>query len=201
MGSGGMVVMDEDSCMVDVARFFMEFCCDESCGKCPPCRVGTRQMLDLLEKICRGEAEPDDLDRLQRLAAVVRDASLCGLGQTAPNPVLTTLKYFRDEYLAHIVEKRCPALVCRDLLDFTINEEQCVGCSLCARVCPTATIFKREGVKKYFIVADGCIQCGSCFDTCKFDAVLKTSHGRARPAGSPPLEPPPVRVMKHVVKK
>ncbi len=178
MGSGGMVVMDEDSCMVDVARFFMEFCCDESCGKCPPCRVGTRQMLNLLEKICRGEAELEDLDRLEKLAAVVKDASLCGLGQTAPNPVLTTLRYFRDEYEAHIVEKRCPALVCRDLLDFSIDEAKCVGCSLCARVCPTTTIFKRDGVKKYYIVAEGCIQCGSCFDACKFNAVLKTSTGK-----------------------
>jgi len=179
MGSGGLVVMDEDSCMVDVARFFMEFCCDESCGKCPPCRVGTRQMLDILDRICCGEAELDDLDRLEQLAAVVKDASLCGLGQTAPNPVLTTLRYFRDEYLAHIVEKRCPALVCRDLLDFTINEEKCVGCSLCARVCPTTTIFKREGVKKYYIVQEACTMCGSCFDACKFDAVVKTSNGVA----------------------
>jgi NADP-reducing hydrogenase subunit HndC len=201
MGSGGMVVIDEDSCMVDVARFFMEFCCDESCGKCPPCRVGTRQMLDILERICNGEAELEDLERLESLAAVVKDASLCGLGQTAPNPVLTTLKYFRDEYLAHIVEKRCPALVCRDLLDFSIDEEKCVGCSLCARVCPTTTIFKRDGAKKYYIVADGCIMCGSCFDACKFDAVLKTSSGRARSPSAPPLEPSPVRVMKKVVQR
>ncbi len=181
MGSGGLVVMDEDSCMVDIARFFMEFCCDESCGKCPPCRVGTRQMLNILDRICHGEAELEDLDQLERLAAVVRDASLCGLGQTAPNPVLTTLRYFRDEYLAHIVEKRCPALVCRELLDFTINEEKCVGCSLCARVCPTTTIFKRDSLKKYYIVQDACTQCGSCFDACKFDSVLKTSDGVAKP--------------------
>jgi NADH:ubiquinone oxidoreductase subunit F (NADH-binding)/(2Fe-2S) ferredoxin/NAD-dependent dihydropyrimidine dehydrogenase PreA subunit len=201
MGSGGMVVMDEDSCMVDVARFFMEFCCDESCGKCPPCRVGTRQLLNILERICRGEADLEDLDRLEKLAAVVKDASLCGLGQTAPNPVLTTLRYFRDEYIAHIVEKRCPALVCRDLLDFSIDEEKCVGCSLCARVCPTTTIFKREGAKKYYIVAEGCIQCGCCFDACKFDAVLKTSPGRAPAPVAPPLEPSPVRVMKQVVEK
>jgi len=201
MGSGGLVVMDEDSCMVDVARFFMEFCSDESCGKCPPCRVGTRQMLDILDRICRGEAELEDLDRLEQLAAVVKDASLCGLGLTAPNPVLTTLKYFRDEYLAHIVEKRCPALVCRELLDFAINEEKCVGCSLCARVCPTTTIFKREGVKKYYIVKEACIQCGSCFDACKFDAVLKTSDGHDGERPQPPLEPAPVRVMKQVVEK
>jgi NADP-reducing hydrogenase subunit HndC len=177
MGSGGLVVMDEDSCMVDVARFFMEFCCDESCGKCPPCRVGTRQLLNLLDEICRGEGEMEDLDKLEALAVTVRDASLCGLGQTAPNPVLTTLRYFRDEYVAHIVEKRCPARVCRELLDFRIEEEKCVGCSLCFRACPVQTIFKRDGQKKFYIVADDCIQCGACFDACKFDAVLKTSDG------------------------
>ena len=177
MGSGGMVVMDEDSCMVDVARFFMEFCCDESCGKCPPCRVGTRQMLNILDRICAGEAEPADIEKLESLATVVRDASLCGLGQTAPNPVLTTLRYFRDEYLAHVQEERCPARVCRELLEFRINEEECVGCSLCARSCPVKTIFKRDGQKKYYIVEDACIRCGACFDACKFDAVLKTSDG------------------------
>jgi NADH:ubiquinone oxidoreductase subunit F (NADH-binding)/(2Fe-2S) ferredoxin/Pyruvate/2-oxoacid:ferredoxin oxidoreductase delta subunit len=202
MGSGGMVVMDEDSCMVDVARFFMEFCCDESCGKCPPCRVGTRQMLDILETICRGEAELEDLDRLERLAAVVKDASLCGLGQTAPNPVLTTIRYFRDEYLAHIVEKRCPALVCRELLDFRIDEEKCVGCSLCARVCPTTTIFKREGQKKYYVLQDACIQCGSCHDVCKFEAVLKTSEGVTGGRQTQPrLDPAPARVMNQVAEK
>jgi NADP-reducing hydrogenase subunit HndC len=177
MGSGGMVVMDEDSCMVDVARFFMEFCCDESCGKCPPCRVGTRQMLNILDRICAGEAELADLEKLESLASVVRDASLCGLGQTAPNPVLTTLRYFRDEYLAHVEEKRCPARVCRELLEFRIDEEKCVGCSMCFRGCPVHTIFKRDGQKKYYIVADACIRCGACFDVCKFDAVLKLSNG------------------------
>jgi NADH:ubiquinone oxidoreductase subunit F (NADH-binding)/(2Fe-2S) ferredoxin/Pyruvate/2-oxoacid:ferredoxin oxidoreductase delta subunit len=202
MGSGGMVVMDEDSCMVDVAQFFMEFCCDESCGKCPPCRVGTRQMLTILERICNGQGELDDLQKLEGLAAMVQDASLCGLGQTAPNSVLTTLRYFRDEYLAHIVEKRCPALVCRKLLDFNIHEEKCVGCSLCARVCPTSTVFKRDGLKKYYIVQDACIMCGSCFDVCKFDAVLKTSEGKnGNGKRRPPLEPSLVRVMKHVVGK
>ena len=202
MGSGGMVVMDEDSCMVDVARFFMEFCCDESCGKCPPCRVGTRQMLNILDRICTGEAELADIEKLESLATVVRDASLCGLGQTAPNPVLTTLRYFRDEYLAHVVEKRCPARVCRELLEFRINEETCVGCSLCARGCPVHTIFKRDGKKKYYIVEDACIHCGACFDACRFDSVLKTSDGvNARMAAPAALETSSTRTTKPVVEK
>jgi NADP-reducing hydrogenase subunit HndC len=202
MGSGGMVVMDEDSCMVDVARFFMEFCCDESCGKCPPCRVGTRQMLNILDRICTGEAELADIEKLETLATVVRDASLCGLGQTAPNPVLTTLRYFRDEYLAHVVEKRCPARVCRELLEFRINEETCVGCSLCARGCPVHTIFKRDGQKKYYIVEDACIHCGACFDACRFNSVLKTSDGvNGRSVAPAALETSSTRATKPVVEK
>ncbi len=202
MGSGGMVVMDEDSCMVDIARFFMEFCCDESCGKCPPCRVGTRQMLNILDRICSGEAELADIEKLETLATVVRDASLCGLGQTAPNPVLTTLRYFRDEYVAHVVEKRCPARVCRELLDFRINEETCVGCSLCARGCPVHTIFKRDGQKKYYIVEDACIHCGACFDACRFNSVLKTSDGvNGRAVAPAPLETFLTRATKPVVEK
>ena len=177
MGSGGMVVMDEDSCMVDVARFFMEFCCDESCGKCPPCRVGTRQMLNILERICNGQGELDDIQKLEDLAAMVKDTSLCGLGQTAPNPVLTTLRYFRDEYIAHIVEKRCPARVCRELLHFEIDQALCKGCSLCARACAVQTIHKVDGQKKFVIATDRCIRCGACFDACRFDAVIKTSPG------------------------
>ena len=202
MGSGGMVVMDEDSCMVDIARFFMEFCCDESCGKCPPCRVGTRQMLNILDRICAGEAGPADIEKLESLATVVRDASLCGLGQTAPNPVLTTLRYFRDEYLAHVVEKRCPARVCRELLEFRIDEEKCVGCSMCFRGCPVHTIFKRDGRKKYYIVEDACIHCGACFDVCKFDAVRKTSNGANGRAVAPAaLETSSTRATKPVMEK
>jgi NADP-reducing hydrogenase subunit HndC len=196
MGSGGLVVMDEDSCMVDVARFFLEFCCDESCGKCPPCRVGTRQMLNILDRISKGEGEPDDIGKLQDLAAMVKDTSLCGLGQTAPNPVLTTLRYFRQEYEAHIHDKRCPAQVCRDLLSFTINQEKCVGCSVCARSCPVNTIFKIKGQKKYFIVEEDCIHCGACLDTCKFDSIIKASEGPSHTAPpKPEFEPIPGRKM------
>jgi len=194
MGSGGLVVMDEDSCMVDIARFFMDFCCDESCGKCPPCRVGTRQMLNILDRICSGEGGEDDLAKLEVLAAMVKDTSLCGLGQTTPNPVLTTIRYFRDEYLEHIREKRCQARVCKSLLDFTIDTDKCVGCSVCARNCPTNTILKVKGQKKYYIIEDGCIQCGSCIDNCRFNAVLKTSDGPRHVAPPrPELEPVPGR--------
>jgi NADP-reducing hydrogenase subunit HndC len=194
MGSGGMVVVDEETCMVDFARFFLEFCCDESCGKCPPCRVGTRQMLGLLEKIANGDGQMEDIDKLEQLAVVVKDASLCGLGQTAPNPVLTTLRYFRDEYVAHIRDGQCPAKVCRPLLSFTIKNDQCVGCSVCARNCPTNTILKVKGQKKYFIIEDDCIQCGACLDSCKFDAILKASDGPAHVAPpKPELEPVPGR--------
>ncbi|NQU10720.1 4Fe-4S binding protein, partial [bacterium] len=194
MGSGGMVVMDEDACMVDLARFFMEFCCDESCGKCPPCRVGTRQLLNLLQRISDGEAGQDELERLEKLVATVKEASLCGLGQAAPNPVLTTLKYFRDEYLAHLEDRRCPAKVCRKLLHFTIDPDKCVGCSDCARQCPTNTIYKVADQKKYFVVEDNCIQCGTCVEACDYDAVIKGSDGRRHvPPPTPELEPRPAR--------
>jgi NADH:ubiquinone oxidoreductase subunit F (NADH-binding)/(2Fe-2S) ferredoxin/NAD-dependent dihydropyrimidine dehydrogenase PreA subunit len=180
MGSGGLIVMDEDSCMVNVARFFLEFVVDESCGKCPPCRVGTRQMHAILERICNGQGKMEDLDKLEELANMCREASLCGLGQTAPNPVLSTLRHFREEYIAHIQEKRCPAKVCSALLEFRINEEKCVGCSLCSRACPTGTIFKRTDAKKYYIVEDKCIRCGACFDACKFDSVYKLTGPDAK---------------------
>jgi NADP-reducing hydrogenase subunit HndC len=196
MGSGGLVVMDEDSCMVDVARFFLEFCCDESCGKCPPCRVGTRQMLNILDRITKGEGELDDIGKLHDLAAMVKDTSLCGLGQTAPNPVLTTLRYFRHEYEEHILHKRCPAQVCRDLLSFTINHDKCVGCSVCARNCPTNTIYKVKGQKKYYIVEEDCIHCGACLDTCKFESIIKASEGPSHTAPPrPEFEPIPGRKM------
>lgn len=174
MGSGGLIVMDDTSCMVDVARFFMDFCVDESCGKCPPCRVGTRQLLRMLTSLCEGTAGPDELRRLQELSAVVSHASLCGLGMTAPNPVLSTLRHFRDEYEAHVREKRCPAKACRHLIRFDINQETCTGCSLCAKNCPVTTIFKVEGLKKFHIVQDACIRCGTCFDVCRFNSVVKT---------------------------
>ncbi len=173
MGSGGLIVMDEDACMVDVARYFMDFCVDESCGKCPPCRVGTHQLLRMLTGVCEGRAREDQLARIEELASAVTQASLCGLGTTAANPVMSTLRHFRDEYEAHIVQRTCPARVCRQLLTFTIDEEACTGCSLCARDCPTKTIFRVDGQKKYYIEQVDCIKCGACFDACKFSAVEK----------------------------
>lgn len=173
MGSGGLIVMDEGACMVDVARFFMDFCVDESCGKCPPCRIGTRQMLHMLTRITRGEARLDELERLEGLAAVTATASLCGLGMTAPNPVLSTMQHFRDEYEAHIVAKRCSAGVCRNLLQFTILLDKCTGCGLCARACPVQVIHKFDDQRKYWIDTDACIHCGECFEVCRFEAVHK----------------------------
>ncbi|MBI3946504.1 MAG: NADH-quinone oxidoreductase subunit NuoF [Armatimonadetes bacterium] len=174
VGSGGLIIMDEDSCMVDVAKFFMEFCTDESCGKCPPCRVGTRQIYGLLDKITKGEARIEDLHLLEELCGMVKESSLCGLGQTAPNPVLSTLRYFRDEYLEHIVDRRCPAKVCPSLIRYSIDEAACTGCSLCARNCPENTIFKVEDQKKYRIDPARCVKCGVCFDVCRFGAVVKS---------------------------
>lgn len=171
MGSGGMIVMDEDNCMVDIARFFLEFTVEESCGKCTPCREGTKRMLEILEKIAEGKAVLEDLDTLEKLAVNIKNTSLCGLGQTAPNPVLSTMKYFKDEYLAHVVDKKCPAGVCQSLLSYKITED-CKGCTKCARQCPVNCI---EGnVKEIHIIdQDKCIKCGACMDACPFDAIIK----------------------------
>ncbi len=177
MGSGGMVVMDENTCMVDVARYFLDFTQKESCGKCVPCRLGTKQMLDILTDITRGHGRPGDIELLQELAIAVKQGSLCGLGQTAPNPVLTTIRYFRHEYEAHIQEHRCPALVCKRLIRYQINPEKCVACGLCRKACPTEAIW---GEKKtpHVIDQSKCIKCGVCLETCppKFSAVEKVSE-------------------------
>ncbi|MBR6558563.1 MAG: NADH-quinone oxidoreductase subunit NuoF [Clostridia bacterium] len=170
MGSGGLIVMDEDSCMVDIAKFFLAFTVDESCGKCTPCRVGTMRLLEILNKITDGNGEMEDLDRLEELCNYIKSASLCGLGQTAPNPVLSTLRYFRDEYIAHIRDKKCPAGVCKSLLSYTIDAEKCKGCTLCSRVCPAGAI---SGTVKQPHVIDltKCVKCGACMEKCKFGAI------------------------------
>ncbi len=170
MGSGGMVVLDDSSCMVDVARFFLNFTQGESCGKCPFCRIGTKRMLEVLERICRGEGEMGDLARLEELSVQVKDGSLCGLGQTAPNPVLTTLRYFRAEYEAHILDKRCPAKVCTALIHYRINPETCIGCTLCARACPVNAI-AGERRKPHTINDATCVRCGQCVAVCPVDAI------------------------------
>ena len=179
MGSGGLIVMDEDTCMVDMAKFFLEFTVDESCGKCTPCRVGTRRLLELLEKITDGKGTLEDIDRLENLCNYIKQNSLCGLGQTAPNPVLATLKFFRDEYIAHVVDKKCPAGVCKNLLSFTIDEDKCIGCGKCAKNCPVDTIVKTDYVApghklpSYRIEQAKCIKCGACMSGCKFGAISK----------------------------
>lgn len=172
MGSGGLIVMDEDNCMVDVARFFLDFTQDESCGKCPPCRIGTKRMLEILERICDGQGEEGDIERLEELAEGIKASALCGLGQTAPNPVLSTIKYFRDEYEAHIYEKRCPAGVCRNLLNYVIDEEKCKGCGICAKKCPGDAI-TGEKKKPHVIDAAKCVKCGACIEACPFNAIAK----------------------------
>ena len=170
MGSGGLIVMDEDTCMVDIAKFFLEFTVDESCGKCTPCRIGTRRMLEILEKITKGQATMEDLDKLEELCYHLQSNSLCALGQTAPNPVLSTLRYFRDEYIAHIVDKKCPAGVCKDLLQYKIDPDKCKGCTLCARTCPADAIIGK--VKEvHMINPEKCLKCGACMEKCRFGAI------------------------------
>lgn len=172
MGSGGLIVMDEDTCMVDIAKFFLEFTVDESCGKCTPCRIGTRRMLEILEKITKGQATMEDLDKLEELCYHLQSNSLCALGQTAPNPVLSTLRYFRDEYIAHIVDKKCPAGVCKDLLQYKIDPDKCKGCTLCARTCPADAIIGK--VKEvHMINPEKCLKCGACMEKCRFGAIYK----------------------------
>ena len=172
MGSGGMIIMDEDNCMVDIARFFLDFTVDESCGKCTPCRVGTRRMLEILNRICEGKGEDGDIERLENLAANISKSALCALGQTAPNPVLSTIKQFRSEYEAHIYEKRCPAGVCQKLLNFEIVADKCKGCTLCARQCPVNAISGK--VKEPHVIDKSkCIKCGACMEKCKFGAIIK----------------------------
>jgi NADH:ubiquinone oxidoreductase subunit F (NADH-binding) len=173
MGSGGMIVMDEDDCMVDVAKYFLSFLKEESCGKCVPCREGIRHMLTILDRITNGMGTQEDLTLLEELAETISEASLCALGTQAPNPILSTLKYFREEYEAHIRDRKCPAGVCKALISYTIEAEKCTGCTLCAKHCPSTCI---TGVAKepHAIASASCIKCGICYDVCKFDAVVRS---------------------------
>jgi len=172
MGSGGMIVMDETTCMVDIAKYFVAFLVGESCGKCVPCREGLKRMLEILTNITEGKGKEEDIKTLERLCSTLYDSSLCQLGGTAPNPVLTTLKYFRDEYDAHIKDKKCPAGVCKELITYSIDNEECTGCNRCIKECPSEAITPQG--KKEPVILDGekCIKCGSCYDVCKFNAVV-----------------------------
>ncbi|MBQ1545633.1 MAG: NADH-quinone oxidoreductase subunit NuoF [Clostridia bacterium] len=179
MGSGGLIVMDEDNCMVDIAKFFLKFTVDESCGKCTPCRIGTKRMLEILEKITAGNGTLEDIDRLEELAAYIKQNALCGLGQTAPNPVLSTVRFFREEYESHIVDRHCPAQVCKELFRYVVDPDKCIGCTQCLRNCPPFAISKTdyiaEGHKLPSVTIDQekCIKCGACIEKCKFDAISK----------------------------
>ena len=194
MGSGGMIVMDEDTCMVDVARYFIEFLTDESCGKCTPCRGGLRQMHRILTRITEGNGRKGDIERLQELSELAKEVSLCGLGQTAPNPFLSTFRYFKDEYDAHIEQKRCPALSCKELISYFIEPEKCKACLICLRKCPEGAI---EGAKGqiHVILQDVCTSCGTCLDVCpsRFDAVSKLS--------GEPVPPPLPEDQRTIVRK
>ena len=171
MGSGGMIVMDEDNCMVNIAKFFLEFTVDESCAKCPPCRIGTKRLFEMLEKVAEGKANEADLGKIEELCLYIKDNALCGLGQTAPNPVLSTMRYFKDEYLEHVIDKKCPAGVCKDLLNYEIIEEKCIGCTVCAKNCPAGAI-AGETKKPHIINQEKCIKCGVCVEKCKFSAIV-----------------------------
>jgi NADP-reducing hydrogenase subunit HndC len=179
MGSGGLIVMDEDNCMVDIAKFFLEFTVDESCGKCTPCRIGNKRLLELLTKVTEGTATMEDIERMEQLCEYIKNNSLCGLGQTAPNPVLSTLRYFKDEYISHVRDKVCPAGVCKKLIRFEIDQEKCIGCGLCARQCPASAIDRTDYIApghklaSMAINTEKCVKCGACIAACKFGAIHK----------------------------
>ena len=172
MGSGGLIVMDEDTCMVDIAKFYLEFTADESCGKCAPCRIGTRRLLDILTKITEGKGEPEDLDKITELAKHMKSSSLCALGQSAPNPVLSAMEHFGDEYMKHIYAKKCPSGVCKSLLSYYIEPDKCRGCTLCKRNCP-ANAISGEVKSAHYIDPAKCVKCGECIAHCRFNAIVK----------------------------